>query len=363
MVLYFVGLGLGDEKDITVKGLEVVKRCDKVFLEAYTAILGVEREKLEEFYGRPVIEADRDLVEQAAEVMLKAAETTEVAFLVVGDPFGATTHTDLYMRAVDRGIKCEVIHNASIMNAAGACGLQLYNFGQTVSICFFSENWRPDSFYNKIKRNVEAGFHTMCLLDIKVKEQSRENMAKDIKVFEPPRYMTVNQCIEQLLEIEERRGEKIYSPDSPCIGLSRVGHADQQIIAGSMKELVGMEFGAPLHTVVIPGDMHFIEEEMYEFWHWNRANRASARRQKIEADEAARVLARTTERNERKAVHAAKLAADKAVKAEAKAKADAAAAAAKAEAAAAAAAAAAAPEDSSSEEENAPADDGGMGLF
>jgi len=40
------------------------------------------------FYGKPVIEADRELVEQEADKILNAAKTEEVAFLVVGDPFG-----------------------------------------------------------------------------------------------------------------------------------------------------------------------------------------------------------------------------------------------------------------------------------
>ena len=48
----------------------------------------------------------------------------------------------------------------------------------SVSICFFRDEWRPDSFYDKIKVNMAAQFHTLCLLDIKVKEQSFENMAK-----------------------------------------------------------------------------------------------------------------------------------------------------------------------------------------
>jgi diphthamide biosynthesis methyltransferase len=45
-MLYFIGLGLADEKDITVKGLEVVKNASRVYLEAYTAILLVEKDKL-----------------------------------------------------------------------------------------------------------------------------------------------------------------------------------------------------------------------------------------------------------------------------------------------------------------------------
>jgi len=46
-----------------------------------------------------------------------------------------------------------VIHNASVMNAVGVCGLQLYHYGETVSIPFFTETWRPDSFYEKIREN------------------------------------------------------------------------------------------------------------------------------------------------------------------------------------------------------------------
>lgn len=64
MVLYFIGLGLGDAKDITVKGLEIVKKCSRVYLEHYTSILTCGQEELEKFYGRSVILADRDMVEQ-----------------------------------------------------------------------------------------------------------------------------------------------------------------------------------------------------------------------------------------------------------------------------------------------------------
>ena len=42
----------------------------------------------------------------------------------------ATTHTDLQLRAQAMGIQTKVIHNASIMNAVGCCGLQLYRFGE-----------------------------------------------------------------------------------------------------------------------------------------------------------------------------------------------------------------------------------------
>ena len=47
MTLYFIGLGLNNEKDITLKGLEAVKKCDSVYLENYTSVLQCSKEKLE----------------------------------------------------------------------------------------------------------------------------------------------------------------------------------------------------------------------------------------------------------------------------------------------------------------------------
>ena len=119
-MLYFIGLGLGDAKDITVKGLEIVKSAKKVFLEHYTSILSCGQVELEEFYGRnDIILADRDLVESGADQILEEAQDDTIAFLVVGDPFGATTHSDLMLRAQEKGILTKTIHNASIMNAIG----------------------------------------------------------------------------------------------------------------------------------------------------------------------------------------------------------------------------------------------------
>lgn len=45
-MLYMIGLGLADETDITVKGLNIVKAAERVYLEAYTSILLVDKEKL-----------------------------------------------------------------------------------------------------------------------------------------------------------------------------------------------------------------------------------------------------------------------------------------------------------------------------
>jgi diphthine synthase len=262
MVLYIIGLGLGDEKDITIRGLEAIKSSSQVFLESYTSILSVNKEKLESFYGKPITIADRNFVEcQAEEIYLPAkGEGNNVSLLVVGDPVCATTHTDIMLRAFELGIEVELIHNASAMGAAGCCGLQLYNFGQTISIPFFDENWRPTSFYDKILYNRKGGMHTQCLLDIKVKEPDFEAMKKGKVVFLPPRYMSVNVAAEQLIEAEEKEKKGAYNPtETLCVGLARLGQKDQCIIAGTLEELSKQDFGPPLYCLIICGEVHDLE--------------------------------------------------------------------------------------------------------
>ncbi|XP_053286409.1 diphthine methyl ester synthase [Pleuronectes platessa] len=265
-MLYLIGLGLGDAADITVKGLRAVKSCSRVYLEDYTSVLTGGKEALEQLYGKQLILADRDLVEQGADEILRGADVEDVGFLVVGDPFGATTHSDLVLRAVNAGIPYKVIHNASIMNAVGCCGLQLYNFGETVSLVFWTETWRPESFYDKICKNRNAGLHTLCLLDIKVKEQSVENMMRGKKIYEAPRFMTVAQASDQLIQIIQRRrgeGEEIgVTEDTVCVGVARLGADDQVIRVATLRQLVSCDLGAPLHSLVVTGRLHPLEVDM-----------------------------------------------------------------------------------------------------
>jgi diphthine methyl ester synthase len=195
------------------------------------------------------------MVESNSDEILRDAQTEDVAFCVVGDPFGATTHTDLVLCARELGIAVSAVPNASIMSGIGATGLQLYNFGQTVSMVFFTDNWRPASFYDRIKENRDIGLHTLVLLDIKVKEQSLENMARGRLIYEPPRYMTVAQCAEQMIEVEEDKKGGVYSADSLAIGAARVGGKTEKFVAGTLRELCDSDelLGGPLHSMVLLG--------------------------------------------------------------------------------------------------------------
>jgi len=299
-MLFLVGLGLGSERDITVEALDVVKRAERVYLEAYTSVLigaaiedkegqqqddgpkGMElqkgKERLEKFYGRQIILADREMVEGSSDEILANAGEVNVAFLVVGDPFGATTHNDLTLRARELGIETRVFHNASIINAVGAAGLSLYNYGQTVSIPLWTDNWKPVSFVSRIQGNRKLGAHTLALLDIKVKEQSEENMARGRRIYEPPRYMDVPTACRQLLEslelLEDQEKDQTdglpFTEETLVLSCSRLGSSRQTILLasiGTLQRLPSTRFGEPLHSLVIlGGQVHPIERDILSKW-------------------------------------------------------------------------------------------------
>ena len=244
MTLYFIGLGLADEKDITLKGLEAIKKCSKVFLETYTSVLQCSKEDLEKLYGKKIVIADRELVEKNPEEMLD--NTKDVAFLVVGDPMSATTHIDLFFRAKEKGIKVEIIHNASIFSAIASTGLFLYKFGKTASIASPDKSFKPTSYYDVLKMNQKNEFHTLMLLDLK----------PDLNIF-----MTINEAIKNLLEIELEKKEEVFDENTFCVACARLGAKNQLIKVGKAKELAKIDYGKAPYCLIVPSKMHFMEEE------------------------------------------------------------------------------------------------------
>ena len=47
---------------------------------------------------------------------------------------------------------------------------------------------------------------------------------------------------------------------------SRVGHDDQKLISGKLKNLINIDMGPPLHSLVIPGKMHEIEQNAFDYF-------------------------------------------------------------------------------------------------
>jgi diphthine methyl ester synthase len=259
-MLYLIGLGLGNEQDITVNGLEAVKKCDIIYLENYTSRLQCDVSKLEKLYGKKIILAERGDVEgdesKNENPILENAKTKKVALLVIGDPMGATTHTDMLLRCKELEIKFEVIHNASILNAIGIVGLELYKYGKTTSIPFPEPNFKPETAYDVLKLNKRNGLHTLCLLDLRPSEE---------------RFMTVNDGIKIILDIgkekvkRKREKKALFKEDTFCIGCARIG-SDNFIRAGKAKDLLEIDFGKPPHCLIVPGKMHFIEDEAMKLW-------------------------------------------------------------------------------------------------
>ncbi|MFH1174449.1 MAG: diphthine synthase [archaeon] len=248
MALFLIGIGLNDENDITLKGLELVRKADVVYLESYTSLLHVPLSSLEKLYGKKVILADRDFVEKKGDAVVAEAKKKDVAFLVIGDVFGATTHTDLYLRALNAGVLVGVVHNASILTAIGKIGLELYKFGKTTSIPY-SDGRYIDTPYLALKDNLSLGMHTLLLLDIQADKQ---------------RFMSVNEALTYLLETERRKKEGVFSGKTLCIGIARIGSSTEIILSGTAGELLERDFGKPPHALIIPGKLHFMEEEMLQ---------------------------------------------------------------------------------------------------
>jgi diphthine synthase len=245
--LVFVGLGLNDEKGISLGGLEETRTADSVFMELYTSLMpNFSLQRFENLCGkRVIIVSRRELEEENGKLILEAAEKGKTVFLIPGDPFIATTHVTLRIDAQKKGIKTRIIHGASIISAIiGLSGLHNYKFGKTVTIPF-KENF-SETPYNVIAQNKKLGLHTLCLLDLKADEK---------------RFLTVNEALESLLAVEEKRKEHVVSSDTAAVGVARAGSNSPTIKADFIKSLATFDFGEPPYSLIFTGDLHFMEVE------------------------------------------------------------------------------------------------------
>lgn len=73
--LVFIGLGLHDEKGITLRGIEAIWSSDAVYMEAYTSTLtGAGLEDIESLCKKKVTVLDRKAVEDGSVIIDKAKE-------------------------------------------------------------------------------------------------------------------------------------------------------------------------------------------------------------------------------------------------------------------------------------------------
>jgi diphthine synthase len=241
-MLTFVGLGLYDECSITVEGQEALRNADRVFAEFYTSrLVGTTIEEIEARHEVAIDVRDRAGVEQESAPILDAAETSSTVFLVAGDPMVSTTHTDLRLRAHERGIETRIVHGTTAQTAAGSLtGLQNYRFGKATTIPFaYRDRPIPESVVRTIEDNRERGLHTLCYLDIKAAEG---------------RYMSADVAAERLAPELDGQG----------VVVARAGSPDPLVIADRLSALAEGDFGDPLHLLVLPGELHHLERAALE---------------------------------------------------------------------------------------------------
>lgn len=241
-MLTFVGLGLFDERSITLRGAEALGSADRAFAEQYTSHLaGASIADLEAFHGVDIEVRDRAGVEQRPEPILEAAAEGAVVFLTAGDTMVSTTHVDLRLRAHDRGVETRIVHGTTAQTAASSLtGLQNYRFGKATTLPFAETHGGvPESVVGTVDANRERGLHTLVYLDIDGAEE---------------RYLTGDRAAALLAD----------HVDGPGVVVAQAGRDDPTVRADSLPALAAETFGQPLHLLVLPGDLHPLERDALE---------------------------------------------------------------------------------------------------
>ena len=225
-MLYLIGIGLSDG-DISLKAIDAMKRCSKLYCEQYTGEWLGSMEELEKIAGKGINVLRREQAE--SDFLINESEDADIALLVTGDSLAATTHFELVSACRKHGIGAEIIHAPSIYTAVAESGLQLYKFGRTTTLVNNSDAASP---FDVIRQNMGAGMHTLVLLDIG---------------------MTASQAAKLLQRIA--LPEKIVA----CI---RLGSREQRIVYDSAENIA--KSGASPAALIVPGKLNFKEEEFLE---------------------------------------------------------------------------------------------------
>ena len=240
-MLTFIGLGLNDERGVTLEGLETARRSDDAYAEFYTSLMpNLKKSRLEELIGKKITVLERaQLEEQNGALLLNAAQQSDIVFFVPGDPMIATTHVSLRLSLAKRGIKSRLIHAPSITSAVcGATGLQNYKFGKSVTMPY--DPPLPRSVLETISENYARGLHTLLLLDVKSEQNAQ---------------LTIPDAATRIANASSDISERL------AVGVARIGAEDEKVKASLIGLLSSEEFGKTPHSIVVTGRLHFMEAE------------------------------------------------------------------------------------------------------
>lgn len=236
-MLYLIGLGIWDETDLTLRAIEALKTCDKIYCELYTGSWKGDLKAVEKAAGKKIHVLGREIVE--SDMIPAEARKKRIALLVPGDPLVATTHFQLIEDARKRKVRTSVIHSSSIYTAVAETGLSIYKFGRTTTLAYPEKGFEPQSPYEVIMLNRKLGLHTLVLLDTKNKG------------------MTIRDALEILEKMDTNEVLK-----NKVIVAADLGSAKPVIKYGHAKDLKTGDHG----TIIVPGILNYNEGEALKLW-------------------------------------------------------------------------------------------------
>ena len=235
-MLYLIGLGLNID-GISKFGLQIARRCKKIYLENYTVDFPYDKEELEEIIGKKIVSTSREFVESLE--IVDEARRVDVALLVYGSPLTATTHISLIEEAKNCGVKYKILYNASVLDAVGETGLQIYKFGKIASMPAWKKNFAPTSFMEIIKENQSIKAHSLILVDIGLEFRD---------------------ALEQL-EVSVREHKINLKKIILCQRLGTGGTKISYRTIEEFKEFVDVK---KPYCLIVPSKLHFVEKEFLE---------------------------------------------------------------------------------------------------
>ncbi len=233
-MLYIIGLGLNVD-GISTYGLEIAKRCKRIYLEDYTVDFPYSIGEFKEMIGKKYIPANREKVESLE--LVDEAKKMDIALLVYGSPLSATTHISLIQEAKRMGVKYKVIYNASIFDAVAETGLQLYKFGKVASMPAWKKSYEPDSFMEIVQQNLSMKAHSLILCDIG---------------------LDFPDALEQL----EKSAKKHKIPLKKIVVCQALGTKHQKIFFKDFEDFKEYTSVRKPFSIIIPSKLHFVEKEM-----------------------------------------------------------------------------------------------------
>lgn len=242
-MLWFVGLGISGAGSVPAEAARLIESADIVYLETFTSPDCGVASTIKNM-AADLRAAKRWMVEDGREILDNAAAKS-VVLASYGDPLVATTHNELRVRAISRGIATGVVHASSaVASAVGDCGLHHYKVGSIATVMNDANSLTTP--YYVTYRNAVSGNHTVLLLEYN----------EDGGFFLDPAA-----ALRMLEEAESGQGRGVFAPDSYVVVVSRAGMDGQRIRAGRISSMINVDFGSPPHLVIVPGRLHFTERD------------------------------------------------------------------------------------------------------